>query len=225
MKREFKKMIEVERQMNEADLNVDSDTEKLSIMIDKMNGIKYNKYNYSKIYKLSSSEAPGIYYYGSTTMKLNRRIGTHKSHYKSYKNGKGCYITSFELVKYSDCKIELVAKIKCNNRKELGQHEGIVIQNNKCINKRIEGRTKNESYKSHYEKNKNKIKESKKEYRDQNKNIINQKYKCVCGGNYTYANKSQHNKSSKHQQYLTSLSSNSSVENEYDSDEFITDSE
>jgi hypothetical protein len=63
-----------------------------------------------------------------------------------------------------------------------------------------------EQIKEYREKNKERTKEYDKEYREQNKDKINErqnkKFDCDCGGKYTYAHKSQHLKSKKHQNYL-----------------------
>ena len=69
---------------------------------------------------------------------------------------------------------------------------------------------KNKEYKAE---NKEKIKEQKKEYRAENKDKIKERYQenketlskkfnCPCGGKYTHANKSTHNKSKLHQNWL-----------------------
>jgi len=74
-----------------------------------------------------------------------------------------------------------------------------------------------ENNKEYYENNKEKISEQQKEYRENNKEKIkeyyennkekiNEKYKCECGGKYIFQNKSRHEKSLKHQKYLSYLS-------------------
>ena len=75
-----------------------------------------------------------------------------------------------------------------------------------------EYREKNKDYyteykKEYYSENKDQIKESNKQYREQNKDKIkeqkNKKFECECGGRYTHANKSQHEKTKKHQDYIS----------------------
>lgn len=216
MKRLFNKMKEIEREMNEHDLKIDNQSEKLSIMSDKLNGIPFNKYHYSKIYRLSSSETDDVYY-GSTTKTGSGRMSGHKSDYKMYKKGKFHYVTSFEIMKYADAKLEIVAKIKCNNKKELEQIERLYIENNTCINKVVPGR----SFKEYYQENKNKIKgyyqENKAKILEKNK----RKFNCPCGGKYSHGDIRKHERSAKHQNYISSISTNSDSE----TDECITDSE
>lgn len=50
--------------------------------------------------------------------------------------------------------------------------------------------------------NKEYHKEYGKKYRQENKETINAKHTCVCGGKYTYSNKAYHEKSQKHIKYL-----------------------
>jgi hypothetical protein len=110
---------------------------------------------------------------------------------------------------------------------ELNARERFYIQNNECLNKFIPGRTSKEYYqdnkeikKDYYEDNKadilskqkvyyGTIKKEKliylKEYRRHNKEILNKKCTCACGGKFTYGNKSTHYKALKHKKYLDSL--------------------
>ena len=60
-----------------------------------------------RIYKIVSSECDSVYI-GSTTQQLNARFTCHKSHYKKYVDGTYHYVTSFEILKFADAKIELV---------------------------------------------------------------------------------------------------------------------
>lgn len=120
-----------------------------------------------KIYIIRSHLTDDVYY-GSTTQKyLSSRFANHKANYKSYLNQKFRYITSFEIIKYEDCYIELVEEINFETKDELKAREGHYIRNNNCINKHIPNRTGKEYKKD----NKDKIKEQQKEYRDNNKDL------------------------------------------------------
>jgi len=128
---------------------------------------KINKYHTSKIYKISSSQCEK-FYIGSTTQILKRRLAGHKSHYKHYiEKGFGRCITSFEIVKFDDCIIELIKNVKCENKKELERIEGecILEHHNRILNKIVAGRTQKEWQ----EANKDRIKEQKKQYHEANK--------------------------------------------------------
>ena len=73
------------------------------------------------------------------------------------------------------------------------------------------------SQKLYYEKNKEKLKtnnyiyklehideivESNRLYKLKNYEKLHRKYKCFCGGNYIYNNKSKHSKTKKHQSFF-----------------------
>jgi hypothetical protein len=168
-------------------------------------------------------------YYGSTTQPLSKRLSGHKSKYIQWQNKRYTYVSSFEIIKFADCYIELHELYPCNSKTELERREGQVIrEKNDAINRNIAGRTDNE----YYNDNKDKIKEYKKQYcldnhdkikiqgeqyrkenshkikikgdqyRNNNLNKINAKTICQCGGKYTYRNKSCHLKSIKHLTYF-----------------------
>lgn len=147
-----------------------------------------SKYSNGKIYKIINNETNEIYI-GSTVLSLKKRFDKHKYSYKYYLKGKYNYTTSFELFKndgLKNCKIEMIELYPCENKKELEKKEGEYIKLNKTVNKNIVGRTK---------------KESKKIYRENNKEKINQKNICYCGGQYINNNKARHLKSKKHINY------------------------
>lgn len=111
-------------------------------------------YQNSKIYKIWSP-SKNICYYGSTIQTISQRLGEHKCRYKKYKNGlTKNYVSSFLVLECEDYKIELVEEYPCNNKEQLLKKEGEYIRNNKCINKHITSRTKQEYYNEHKEENK-----------------------------------------------------------------------
>jgi hypothetical protein len=146
-------------------------------------------YYESKIYKITSAQTPDIYI-GSTTKTLNSRLTGHKMNYRKYLRGKYAYVTSFEIVKYPDCKIELLELCNFDTKEQLRRREGEYILNNECINMRVAGRTRKETCKNYYNNNKDKIKKYKAE-----------KFNCLCSGKYTNGTKSRHLKSKKHHIY------------------------
>lgn len=156
------------------------------------------------IYKLTCAESSDVYY-GSTKRKLNERKARHKHAYKRYLNGSNVYYTSFEIIKYASCQISLVETVKYKNKLELSQCERSYIQNNKCINKNIPSRTKQEWYTD----NNQKIKEYSQNYYIQNKesilNNLKQIENCPCGCEFMKANKSNHNKTKRHKEYIKSI--------------------
>ncbi len=130
-----------------------------------------NRYENGKIYTIRSNQSD-LFYIGSTCLPLYKRFYKHKSNYKSWLNDTFPYITSFELLKYDDCYIELLEDYPCKNKRELERREGQSIRfyKEKCVNCRIEGRTDKEWR----EANKESINQYAKEYREANKEAINQ---------------------------------------------------
>ena len=123
-------------------------------------------YEYGKIYKITS-ESTGFVYYGSTAQKyLSQRLSGHLGSYKSYLNGKCDYVTSFELLKCEDYKMELIKYFPSVNKKQLTTEEAKYIRCNDCVNKVIPDRTRKEYHKEYQEQNKEKINEYGKEYRE-----------------------------------------------------------
>ena len=146
-------------------------------------------YKNGKIYTIRS-DSTDKYYIGSTTQPLSKRLSKHKNDYKVYLNGKFNNITSFEIIKYDDCYIELLEAYPCNSKDELTKREGELIRlhKNDIVNKRIEQRTKKqyqqdnkekitERMKQYYNDNKEQIKEQIKQYREDNKEKIAEQIK------------------------------------------------
>ena len=129
-----------------------------------------------KIYCLKSNQTCKIYI-GSTTLSIKKRFSIHKHDYKRFLEQH--HYSSFELLKYDDCYIELLKEVCCNKR-QLLEIEDETIKNNNCINKystkewTVE--TKNEYNKEYKKNNKEKTKEYnkiyKKQYREANKTKI-----------------------------------------------------
>ena len=125
-------------------------------------------YELSKIYKITSSETNNIYI-GSTTQKyLSVRLQEHKRNYKRHLNKKYGYTSSYEIIKYNDCKIELLESYPCDCIEELRKREGYWQRKIPCVNIRIEKRTKKEWIEDNKERHNNMI----KNYNKKNKDII-----------------------------------------------------
>jgi hypothetical protein len=140
-------------------------------------------YSKAKIYSIRSAQTDKVYI-GSTTETLARRLATHRNHYNSWKNGIRKYVASFELLQYPEYYIELVENHPCEGIEELGRREGEVTRlTPNYVNKKIEGRTP-------------------AEYREDHKEIKNQKFDCECGSPCTHSNKQRHLKTKKHQNWI-----------------------
>ena len=179
-----------------------------------------NKYLNGKIYKIVSDYTDDVYI-GSTIKTLKDRLRGHKRHFKSHMNGKFPYMTSFELLKYAEYRIELVELYPCANKKALESREGYWIKNNdNAVNKYVVGRTRKETYKAYRESNKDKIKEyhqmnkdkiskQKKAYYQTNKDKINEykseKITCDCGTQVCRSNIIRHKKTKNHANLLQQI--------------------
>jgi hypothetical protein len=152
--------------------------------------------NHGKIYKLVCN-VTGDTYYGSTIQSLKERLRMHNKDYKSYLKGKINYVTSFKIIENENYNIHLVEEFRCMNKKQLESIERVYIEGYKCINKVVVGRTRKETTKAYYERNKEKY----QEYYENNKDKLTQKFHCPCGGKYTYHHKSTHFKTNKHIKY------------------------
>jgi hypothetical protein len=89
------------------------------------------------IYKIVSDSTDKVYI-GSTTQALQKRLKGHKNNHKKYLNGKYSYVSSFEVIKYGNYRIELIKEIEFIDKKNLLILEGYYITNTKnAVNKMI----------------------------------------------------------------------------------------
>jgi hypothetical protein len=114
-------------------------------------------YSNGKIYKIEPINGDdGDIYIGSTTKAyLSQRMDTHRQDYKKWKEGKCTKTTSYDLFnKYGviNCQIILLETVVANSKDELIAREQYYIKNLKCVNKKIEGRTRKEYQIDNYEK-------------------------------------------------------------------------
>jgi len=126
-------------------------------------------------------------YYGSTIMKLNRRLTTHKS------PSNNCSSKIMNKDKLKIIEVECV-----EDKDDLKHRERWWINHNKCVNKQNPISTSEEKAELHrkrskkyYEANKQKCYEAKNKCRTK-------PYQCPCGSLINIGNKSDHEKSKKH---------------------------
>jgi len=150
-------------------------------------------YQLGKIYKIECN-VTGQRYIGSTCEPiLARRLAGHITNYKSYLKGTFYnYISSFKIFENGDYCIVLLEKYPCDTKDELLARERYWCNELECINQRKGQGMLNELGEKEYH----------KQYRELNKDIINKKHICICGGKYTNINKQHHEKTKKHLQYL-----------------------
>jgi predicted GIY-YIG superfamily endonuclease len=129
------------------------------------------------------SESAGLAYYGSTKKTLDKRLSAHRSDKRAYEKKKKIYCTSFVVLEHEDHKIELMVEVEVSTKKELHELEGFYIENNHCVNNNTPGRTREEITRA---------------YREANRDEINKKHTCECGGKYTHTHKARHFKTPNH---------------------------
>ena len=115
-----------------------------------------------KIYAIRSHQT-NKYYIGSTNqLTLAQRLGKHRSNYKDYLINNNGYMSSFEILQYTDHYIELLELYPCNTKDELHRREGELIREFKSdlVNIVINGRTPKE----YRVDNKEQISEREKQY-------------------------------------------------------------
>ena len=141
-------------------------------------------YANGKIYVIFSNSKK-LYYIGSTTQTLSQRLAKHNSCFKSFKNGKCNYVTSFDILACDDYQIKLIEDCSCSNNKQLQKREGELIKTYtidgfECVNKNVAGRTLQEwrtdnkdtlaEYQKQYSAdNKDRLVERNKQYRETHK--------------------------------------------------------
>ena len=137
-------------------------------------------YQKGQIYKLWSPQGEeDEIYFGSTCDKLYKRKSHHKNH----------PLCSSKILfeKYDDIRIELIQEYPCNNKAELEKKEGEFIRTNKCLNRRVAGRTMKEYVEDHKEE----VVEYKKLWATK---IIT----CECGCKLQRSHLNRHQKNNKH---------------------------
>jgi hypothetical protein len=127
-------------------------------------------YQNGKIYVIKSAETADVYI-GSTCATLKNRLSKHKSAFRTKAKRLG---TAVKILKYSDAFIELVENWPCQNKKELLDREGTIIKSTpNCVNTQIQGRTMKQYKIDNFEK----LKQQQKAYRENNKEMLDRKYK------------------------------------------------
>ncbi len=123
-------------------------------------------------------------YIGSTISQIKHRYSQHKQNYKYYLEEKYRYCSSFEIVNYNDCYVELVKEVYCTKKQLLIlEGEEIKKHENCVVNIQIAGNQIQYHDRKEYEKVKN---------------------SCFCGGKFTNGNKAIHIKTPLHQNYIGS---------------------
>lgn len=126
-------------------------------------------YGNGKVYKIWSPVGDKIYIGSTTKDHLSQRMTAHRASYKAWKNGKGGYLSSFELFEeygIVHCSIVLLEGFPCGCKDELHMKEAHYIKSLTCVNKHVPYRTDDEKAQSkqrNYERNKERNNERNKE--------------------------------------------------------------
>lgn len=135
-------------------------------------------YELSKIYNITGTNTNGeiLTYYGSTTNPyLSSRLAKHIQDFKN-----DVSISSREVLKCPDYRINLIELYPCKCKEELKARERFYSDNNKCVNINRPMLFAGEQQlitQKYYEKNKDQILEKHKEYKNKNKDKIKEQNK------------------------------------------------
>ena len=158
-----------------------------------------------QIYCLKSKQQPNAIYIGSTELKLKRRFIVHKSDYKQWKAGKRFYLTSYELCKYSDCRIECIDdNPEYRTTLDLVKIEQSYIQKYmrdgwNVVNKQLKHDISVSALTDHKEYDRQRYNLDKDRIKARNKAYSSQKIECECGSTVTSGSIARHRRSAKHQ--------------------------
>ena len=158
-----------------------------------MSEIKDEKYSNGKIYKIVCN-VTGMVYIGSTIKTTDQRLHRHRAAYTRYKKVSRPYMSSFEILKQADYRIELIEEFPCDNRIELCKREIVFITEMNCVNSMM-------PYIDPIDKTERRRTQSKKHYL-KNRSRLSEVIYCECGRTYTKSHRTRHNKTQHHQKCI-----------------------
>lgn len=179
-------------------------------------------YSNGKIYQMEPicDHEEGDVYIGSTCQKfISRRLAEHIYDYKKWKNGKCRFVSSFllfEKYEINNMRIILLESYPCHNNDELRSREAYYQKQNKCVNKCIAFRTKEEhkekkkQYDEEYiEKHHDERLQYAKQYHEEHKQKISENKKekitCECGREIRKHQLKRHQRSDIHKELMTKI--------------------
>jgi len=157
-------------------------------------------------YEIRDKSNPDLVYYGSSELSLDERMKLHIQSFNYWKKTGKNYCYSFKVLELENYKPTLLKIIFFTVKWELWEHERKLIESNECCNHNIPNRTKAEYYQDYYQNNKDKKLKQVADYRLKNKDKINKKFACGCGGKFTKPHAAEHKKSKKHLKWTLSQS-------------------
>lgn len=153
-----------------------------------------------------------LQYVGSTMNELRYRWKSHKESYRKWINEKTRnHCTMYPHFKehgIENFKIVLIKQYEVVDQKHLLAYECLWVNKLKCVNRQNPFRIKRLSDKDKAIRNKESITEYKNDWYQKNKARIlersKEKYNCECGANVGTNYKSKHERTKKHQMFLSS---------------------
>jgi len=161
-------------------------------------------YTHGRIYKILNYIDDACYV-GSTCQPLAKRMAAHR--YNAIEAKKRHLPLYMKMNEYGheNFYIELIEAYPCGNSEELRKREGQFIREFGTLNNLIAGRTSQENSREYHQNNRETILARKKEYREANRERLKMTYTCVCGSTCRIDIKSRHERTSKHQTFITNL--------------------
>jgi hypothetical protein len=126
-------------------------------------------------------------YVGSTTLSLNERIGQHKT-YKRHK--RRC--ASAQIIERGNYTFSVLEEVDVDYFAELRKVEQEWLDKLVCINKQ----------RAYVENRLEAVRQAQTKYRNANREKLNAKSVCECGGHYTQKHQAKHLKTIKHQSFI-----------------------
>ena len=158
----------------------------------------------AKLYRVVN-DVNSLVYIGSTFRKLPIRLAQHQL--RSTTCGGPLYILMREIGR-DKFRIELIQDFPCDSREELLEEEKKLIQREGTLNYRVERRGPAEYYQQTREKHQERM----KAWYVENNARLTTPNACGCGGRFTTANRTKHEKTARHQAYLATLAENQPAE-------------
>jgi hypothetical protein len=125
-------------------------------------------YDKGKIYKIVSPNSDKIYI-GSTVQPLKDRFDSHMSNWRNGQNRHST--TAFRIIDKGGAFIQLIEDFACKTKWELNRREGEFIREHNCVNKLVP----RPAAKEYYASIRDKELERKRIYRENNRELINQR--------------------------------------------------
>jgi len=160
-------------------------------------------------YEIRDKNNPDLVYYGSSELSLDERMKLHIDHFNTWKKTGKKYCSSFKVLELNNYKYDIIDIVYFDTKYELREYERPLIEGQVCVNERIPNRKPKEWYEVNKEKKIKQVAEWRKanpnydaDYYEANKEHINKKFVCGCGGKYSHQHKKHHEKTKIHQDWL-----------------------